>query len=1617
MKTLQKILSILMIIVLMTTDFSVLGIGLKSYAADNTENVEFSAYFTTENGTKVEKINQDVTKQDLKLHLTISVKNEGYFNGSVKIGDGNFKIDTTQKIENTMVAKVEENAISLKQINAGETANIEVPVKITNAEEISTNILSKDTTLSLEGTYIKASAKSNTIGITKTVTVNMVPSTNANAEIETNVITNIKTKVGEETKRVIQLYVKTRLANNEYPVKKTEISVVAPFAENKPEKVEAMALKTTATNNEDTKVINDISNDNGKVTFSVENKENDSKIIKWKKDAWDEFVVTFIYDENTTIKNDSIENYNKINTQVNITLYNNEEKIISAQNQTEVNEEKINSLIVKENSSKTEMYKGKLYSNTTSYYPEEIPYMDTTTVYLTEADIINSIVVTESEEKFVTNTEELSANSIYKTTQVNKAQVLDILGENGELSIVYSGNVFKINKDTEANTAGNVILTYDDEISKIGVITTNPVKNGKIDFIHTKALESSSYTREQLKQVNSMKNTVSVTGVQGTDEIIKDTINRNIELKETETKAELTIVDNKGSLSTLQENKLVLGVKLVTDGEQYDLFKNTVIKINLPQEVEEFELTNADKLYAEGFSIVPGYDKNTKAVALVLAGEQIDYPSTVATQIYLQLELTVKLSKTAPNKTSKITMEYVNENATRYYGQSDVQVLDADEILRGYAEQEINISSPTGVISTLNSDTYQVETMTMVESEGKTIEITKDQAGKDVNFDLTVINNTQTDMKNVKVEVQLPTCGKTELDVIKTKLKNIEANGAKIYYTQNEQSTVDITKEENGWKTELDADSKKVLLVLNDTLAKETNFESKLTLTLPSEIPTNVETELKYKTVYDTDSEQNVETESNAIKIVTPKEIKMETSMSATVGGTELKNGDKVRVGEVITYTISVKNIGTQTIRNVTLNGEVPTGTELANTDTQATYTIEELKSNETFSRTYELRVTEKVDEISNKATASCSDVTEISAEIKNEIEKADIKVNIFCFSTSIKKKDDQIVYTAEISNLTDKDIENLSMKLNYKGITVEKVMNEDVQCENSSNGEIKLPTIPANATVYIAIYCKINAEDKVKISATITDEEKNTYNSNDYYTEVAYEDANIELVCTRENNYVEQGGMVVYRITITNTGTVNSYVEVSNKISNYINIANVVAQTTNINEGEYNENEDEKIISTIPAESYLDNNVVYKESIPVGKKTVITIYGFVKVVVGDKFENKEISDKATMTVNGKTKESQEVKFFMKGVEGQNYDSDDSNNNNNNNNNNNGNGNDNNSTKKYTINGIAWLDENKDGLRDDSEKFLSGIKVRIYDVSTKNYFKDDAGTIVEAITDENGKYEFSNISKGQYILLFEYDTNEYEPTTYQAEGFIEGRNSNVVLKSINVNGEELLRGVTDTLSVNWNIANVNIGLKTKAKFDLELNKYVSKITVQNNKGTKSYDFANKTFAKVEIDRKQLKNSTVIVEYNIQVKNAGEVEGYVSSIIDYMPSGLTFRSELNSNWYIMDGNLYTKQLENVKLQPGETKEIKLVLTKQMTEENVGLINNMAEIYEAYNEYGISDIDSTPNNKINGEDDLGSADVYLGIKTGIQIVAYIILAVVNIVLIGIAINLVIIKKKRI
>ncbi len=166
-------------------------------------------------------------------------------------------------------------------------------------------------------------------------------------------------------------------------------------------------------------------------------------------------------------------------------------------------------------------------------------------------------------------------------------------------------------------------------------------------------------------------------------------------------------------------------------------------------------------------------------------------------------------------------------------------------------------------------------------------------------------------------------------------------------------------------------------------------------------------------------------------------------------------------------------------------------------------------------------------------------------------------------------------------------------------------------------------------------------------------------------------------------------------------------------------------------------------------------------------------------------------------------------------------------------------------------------------------------------------------------------------------------------------------------------------------------------------------------------------------AKVELDAKTIHGSTVIIEYKIDVTNQGEIDGYAKKIGDYATSDLKFSSELNKDWYQVGDNLYTTSLANEKIKPGETKTLTLVLTKVMSENNTGLIPNLAEITEDYNELGIADSNSTPGNRVKGENDLGTAEVLLSIRTGGMVYMTVGIIIVAILVI---ITVIIIKKKN-
>ena len=79
---------------------------------------------------------------------------------------------------------------------------------------------------------------------------------------------------------------------------------------------------------------------------------------------------------------------------------------------------------------------------------------------------------------------------------------------------------------------------------------------------------------------------------------------------------------------------------------------------------------------------------------------------------------------------------------------------------------------------------------------------------------------------------------------------------------------------------------------------------------------------------------------------------------------------------------------------------------------------------------------------------------------------------------------------------------------------------------------------------------------------------------------------------------------------------------------------------------------------------------------------------------------------------------------------------------------------------------------------------------------------------------------------------------------------------------------------------------------------------------------------------------------------------------------------------------------------------------------MSEEETGRFSNTAEIAKCSNEDGIEDIDSLPNNKVTGEDDMSTASIIISVTTGktLQYIT-IVLTVITI----IAITVIIINKR--
>lgn len=1615
-KLLNAITAALVIITMTMANFVLFTANIVSYAAEvitakedtSHRNITFTA--NLKNGSEESpEIKAKMDSQDLLLQIRITVKQEGYFNGNITLKNSNFKLKNDILSEG--INKIEDNTIYLAQINAGESREILVGIHILKSDKYNLKMLDQESTLTLTGIYRDSTEKNINITGNRVVKLQLISpydKQNKGIMLENEIITNSVLSYEGKNRRIIQLHVTSGMSGNLFPVKSTAIQIASPKLNDKyPEKVFVASKGNLVTNGKElTSEDWEYDKETGNISIHISNDETNGEIT-WNKTGADELIITYLFEESDNIKDQNIESSSQIQ------LYDVNQTKASFKRTTSIPTQETASFVTVEVSNvQNSIDKGKLYYGIDKEITENI------VLHLNFAQNLNAIQIREDLSNF-------KLDNVYnRRTTFSKENIVNLLGENGTITITNletGETITTIDKTTQADTDGNIIIDYPDNVRTIQIdISATENKFGQLKISNTKVIKNNSI--DTIKNTNTIEyklvGNYVLLGDDQTDSNFESNV-ATIELKETETSAKLEV--NKKDLSTMSTNKNVeIRAILQTREEKNELYKNPKLKIILPEKVQKIELNTVDLIYEDELEIAKAEVlSDGRTIEITLNGEQTKYKEEAIEGATVIINANITVDKKAGNSKEQIAFVYTNEKAIHY----------VENKAQGEFINPINIVSYAGVITTTTIPEKQIEIINNDGSKKAKLEIGTNQ--KEITFNHEIMNNKEGTISDVRVLGTLPTKGATTDNNIDTQISQImatgiEANKVRIYYTDNEKATESLEDASNMWKEEFNTTAKKYLVVIEQMQVQEiVNISYKMIV--PANLEYNAVAKEGYHISYIDDVttvKQNtsldfISLESGAGPVV-------ESSLMVTNGGKEVK---EAREGEILTYKVTATNTGSEEVSSVSLKGRIPEGTvyveELEITDEmtseeretgykeyvdvkEKTFTIPRLLPGQSITEEYEVRIQKGASTkstITNEVELKYGEVTKKSNSVDTEVKVGDIQLSFINVDQVNDIQSGSVYrYVARIKNISNTDIENASLKINLEGAKLQEIMyfTSEEEVKTSRTNTIEIDKLAKDQEINVGIYIEVepfNDEETkyMKISGTVTANNVE-YHTNEKNINVKSSKITIANYSQNSGGYVKAGDEITYKITVTNAGEneVNDMI-ISDRIHKGLSIISIKKDEKELTQTEYsveNSIEDDnkyiKISDTMEAQETREYHITLVVNKDIGNEEAVELNNLAELYVGtiklaqasvnhilqpeDKTGSTNPTDPTNPTNPNKPSNPNDPNTPSTDVE------------------------------TRIISGIAWFDQNENGQKDEGEELLQGVGVRLLNTQTNEFVKDSKGNTMATTTNNNGFYTLSNVPQGSYMVIFEYDTSKYILTTYQKEGIDKQYTSKAVDKNITIDGEEKLVGGTEVINIaNENIANINIGLKQAKIFDLRLDKYVSKVIVQNSRGTSTFDFGESTIAKAEIDSKLINSTSIVVEYKIKITNEGEVDAYVKKIADYISSDYKFSSELNKDWYQSDGKLYNTSLANTKLQSGQSQEVTLTVTKQMTENNTGLIPNTAEIVECYNEQGLFDVDSTPGNNVNSEDDLGSAELIISIKTG-QVVATVMIILVSIIVIG-------------
>ena len=1355
-----------------------------------------------------------------------------------------------------------------------------------------------------------------------------------NSVLEMSLEKYVNYSLDEQTKgTLVQMNVKTGIEyaeGQEYnPLEYTETLLQAPKIEGEyPERVEFIAKSTKATNGDDNAkdIGYEYDRNNGIVRVGVQNKEDEQGNVYSENvnGARDEFAVLYYYGANC-YNDQNIKRELEFKGKISEAIHNDDKSKIEKDysNSQEVTEN-IGGL-VSTNVSTSDLYNGYIYSNINNGTDLDTEYTENTQLSISYKEISDEIVINQNTKFIDAKDDEVDTQDVvYKGAKINKDKIVNVLGEDFKIYVLNDAGetIAEINKDTETDDSGIIDLNYDKEYTNVNFKVSKPVKAGYLQIENKKAIKNTMKTIENNK-IKLTQEIICQNNIQEKNEQtgeVKNEYTKQVnsyktesiaEIKNSESKIELH--SDKQKLTNSTKNDVIFTAVLKTNEAKYNLFKNPVIEIEMPSEVDNVILGDVSLLYDSNLSIknYEVQDKNgIKVIRIQLDGTQTDYNNSVISEgANIIIPATIIVNKDIYSTQSSIKMKYSNETgiATSYAKQGK----DCEEL-------QINIDSMNVPVATYSAEGDDSNTMDVADS-----------------------------------------------------VTNVSLNGLKI---ESYAKVGDMTLKDGDTVYEKEVINYFVKLT-NTTENEMTNFNVKALVPDGTTYITK-DGSWAYQSTADTESIRN---------------------------DLQIKYEDK-------------KDVSTD---------------------------LEKIEAGGTYALTYAVVVNDINDgEQKNLENKIFINDAETDSKVNLVAKKGKMKVDLYPADKEYGKYKNMYVFEARVYNTSNEKITNVKlestlateMELNY--VTGGK----DEYDATTKKLKIDVGDIDANSSKLVSIRLNaINFKDGISeytipFDLEVYGDNTDTYRGDTQHVKAYSADIVVKTESPTEGQEVEIGDEVEYNVTIKNTGTVNEYITgidnlpdgiipIKAKYNKFgydsegkeiIQKEEEISLTSKVEiEGE--QSYDFKLESIIPKDETI-NITIIGEADAVDQKTEVsnnvTVYaketgtkvsnGIVHTILPYEFEEEGEGEKPDISDEELYGKPPEGETDSTGDDEQTKDdNNNSNNGNGSNNGNNSNGGNNSSdsgdssdtnstnNKFYSISGKAWIDNNQDGGRNSDEELLKDVTVKLFNSDTNSIVTDKDGNSKITTTNDSGEYKFENIAKGNYLVIFGYDTNIYTTTKYQSSGATASTNSDAIAKEVSIDGQNKIVGVTDILNIKSdNIENIDIGLIKSQKFDLKLDKYVSKITVENSDGTKEYSYKNSKLAKVEIASKKLAGSTVKIEYKIVVTNEGELSGEVNEIIDYLPSGMTFDSELNKGWYKgYDGNLRNSSLAENKINPGETKELTLILSRTLTENSTGMIENIAEISSATNVNYVSDIDSTPGNKKEGEDDYSKAQVIVSIKTGI------------------------------